>query len=179
MICQGCGNIVEDGKARFCPHCGSALEEKKSAADALSGVYTRYLDWSADYLGGRSGIKVFSAMLTGEGDYKRQSEHMSFFNDCAAAAESFLEEFEAGRLSRQAMLSTLDYALFGCHEEADQYADWMLLAAEKHFLPFAEHLSAGEAAERYERYRAERKRSRGLPTQDEMLKILKKKSKHR
>lgn len=177
MICPGCGNIIEDIAARFCPRCGIALEEKKGCADAISQVYTRYIDWSAEYLGGRSGIKVFTAMFSGDGDYKRQPEHTNFFNACAAAAESFLAEFSTGGIQRGELLRVLDYALFDCHGETDRYADWMLLAVEKHFLPFAQLLTAEEAAPRYERYRLARKHSRGLPAQDEMLKILKKRAK--
>ena len=77
-------------------------------------------------------------------------------------------------LGREELLPLMEYALIGCHEGVDEGTDWMLLAAERLFMPFLELLSGDEAASLYEPYRRLRRKNVGLPPQSEILKTLKK-----
>ncbi len=140
-------------------------------------IYREYLEWSRELMGSYGGVKIFAQMFTGGGEYKNRPEHMEFFNSCEKAAGEYLAALKDGAVSRDGLIPLLKYTLVDCHSQCDDWGDWMLMAVEKHFLPFGELLTKEEAAELFEPYRKLRRRSKGLPPQEEMLKILKKKQK--
>ncbi len=140
-------------------------------------LYSDYIRWSSELMGSFGGIKMFSQMFTGGGEYKNREEHRKFFADCGIAAEEYFAAMKDGRTGTEELPNVLRLVLVDCHYEGDDWADWMLLAAEKHFIPFVDMLSREEAVELYEPYRRLRRGNRGLPPQDEILKKLKKMAK--
>lgn len=183
--CSACGKENTLDLARFCAYCGAELvarglsseEETGALCGAVYRIYAGYINWSSDYIASRPAGKVFSALFTGDSDYKSRPEHEEFIAVCEKAVGELYAHFSTGGFERGKILKLLDYVLFDCHEHCGNEAEWMIFAVEKFFLPFMDHLSKEEAGDFYERYRAFRKRKRGLPVQDEMLKKLKKKSK--
>ncbi len=147
---------------------------KDSYAQNILDLYKNYITWSADLMDSFGGIKMFSQMFTGGTEYKNREEHKSFIAACEKAAEEYLEALRGGEAPREELLSLLKYVLLDCHGECDEWAEWMLLAAEKNFLPYVELLKTEEAEALYEPYRRLRRKNRGLPPQDEFLKKLKK-----
>ena len=99
---------------------------------------------------------------------------MTFFNAVEKAAEEYAVALAEGNIERDSLPGLLKYVLLDCHAESDDWSDWMLLAAEKHFISLVEGLTAEEAALLYEPYRKLRRRSKGLPPQDDILRLLKK-----
>lgn len=147
--------------------------------DSYSGnilrLYREYIEWSRELMGSYGGVKMFAQLFTGGAEYKNRPEHMDFFRAVEKAAGEYMDAFMEGRLERESLFELLSYVLLDCHNECDDWADWMLMAVEKSFLPFVELLSGQEAAKLYEPYRKLRRKNKGLPPQDEMLKKLKKK----
>jgi len=146
-----------------------------SYCSKIIDIYTEYLNWSKRLLRSLGGTKMFSSILTGGAEYKNREEHEEFFCDCKKAVEEYYAAIINGDTGREDLMPLLRYALLDCHSECDERAEWMLLAAEKHFLPFMELITREEAEELYEPYRKLRRSHKGLPPQDEILKKLKKK----
>lgn len=145
--------------------------------DSYSGniikLYDDYINWSNELLGSFGGVQMFAQLFTGGAEYNKREEHSAFFSACGEAAGAYLAALGEGEAPREELMPLLSYVLIRCHSGGDDWAEWMLLAAEKHFLPFIELLTKEEAAELYEPYRKLRRRNKGLPPQDEMLKKLK------
>ncbi|MBQ9733426.1 MAG: hypothetical protein IJV74_04245 [Clostridia bacterium] len=175
-ICPGCGKEIGAVDARFCPYCASQLvfDGADSMFDELRALYTEYIAWSAEYYAQRSGLLLFSDMFTGGADYKKREEHGRFYERCAALAKDLAASMGAPGADRSLLVPMLRFVLIDCHENCDDWGEWMLLAAEKNFMPLVEMLSGAEAKELYEPYRKLRRKNRGLPPQDELLKKLKK-----
>jgi len=139
----------------------------------IISLYRNYIQWSKDLMGSFGGVRMRAQRCTGGGEYKNRQEHMEFFSAVEAAAGEYTDAFKAERIDRESLSGLLRYTLIDCHSESDDWSDWMLMAAEKHFLPIAGLLTAAEAQELYEPYRKLRRKNKGLPPQDEMLKLLK------
>lgn len=140
-------------------------------------LYSDYISWSVELMRSFGGVKIFTQLFTGGAQYKNREEHMEFFKDVEDAAGEFFYAIKECTVERDELLDVLQYVLLVCHEGVDEWGDWMLLAAEKHFVPFADLLSREEAVKLYEPYRKLRRRNKGLPPQEDILKKLKKLSK--
>ena len=136
-------------------------------------LYRGYVDWSTGFPKDRGGFGILRRLITGNSEYNRQKEHEIFSRQLKGAVEEYGEALRDG-LGREELLPLMEYALIGCHEGVDEGTDWMLLAAERLFMPFLELLSGEEAASLYEPYRRLRRKNIGLPPQSEILKTLKK-----
>ena len=143
-------------------------------AKAVIELYEDYIRWSGEFLAEYGGIKIFSQLFTGGADYKQRSEHKEFFARCEDAAEEYLQALKSGEADKDDFGQLMQYVLIDCHSSCDDWAEWMLLAAEKNFLPHTEFLTAEQRNALYEPYRRLRKKNRGLPPQEECLKKLKK-----
>lgn len=142
--------------------------------EKFEGLYSSYIDWSRELMGSYGGIKMFAQMFTGGAEYKNREEHMDFFRAAGTLAEEYMVELKSGSADRDGLMEILRYVLLDCHGVGDDWAEWMLLAVEKHFIAFVELLSREEAAALLEPYKKLRRRNKGLPPQDEILKKLKK-----
>lgn len=143
---------------------------------AIYNLYSEYISWSAEFLAECGGLNIVKRMFTGNAEYNRRPEHMKFFSDCRAEAEKYLEDVRNGA-GREELMPLLRYVFISCHESCDDVTEWMLMAAEKNFIPFADELTKAEAEELYKPYRSLRRKNRGMPPQDELLKKLKELSK--
>lgn len=141
---------------------------------SIYALYHEYIRWSSELMKSYGGVKMFTQMFTGGGEYKNREEHGAFFKNCEKAAGEYLAAVEAGTEEREELLRLLQYVLVDCHGQVDDWAEWMLLAVEKHFIPFVDLLSREEAQSLVEPYRRLRRQNKGLPPQDEILKKLKK-----
>lgn len=145
-----------------------------SYSAGIVNLYREYIRWSQELMGSFGGVRMFAQLFTGGGEYKNRPEHMTFFNAVEKAAEEYAVSLAEGNIERDSLPRLLKYVLLDCHAESDDWSDWMLLAAEKHFISLVEGLTAEEAASLYEPYRKLRRRSKGLPPQDDILRLLKK-----
>ncbi len=175
-VCPACAREIISPDAAFCSFCGASLREDgaEELFEKIRGIYAVYINWSAEYLAERSAGSSLSALFTGDRAFKERPEHVSFFDSCAETAAKLLGKLSVGTGVSDRLYELMRFVLLECHEDRIASVDWMLLAAEKHFLPFVELLSAEQAAELYEPYRRARRKNKGLPPQDEMLKKLKK-----
>ena len=140
----------------------------------IINIYDEYLAWSKKLLLSMGGTRAIGQMLTGGAEYKNREEHAEFYHKCEAAVGEYSAALADGSADRASLMPFLKYILIDVHADCDERAEWMLLAAERHYLPFLELLTAEEAAELFEPYRKLRRRNKGLPPQDEMMKKLKK-----
>lgn len=180
LYCVKCGkeNGVEGG--RFCAFCGGELAERAASPTkeaerlciGLKNTYINYINWSSDYMARRSAGKILAGMFTGNGDYNNRDEHKVFAADCEKAAGEICRAMEQGGDSA-AVKQLLDYVLFEVYDHCGDEAGWMILACEKYYIPFLEHLSRDELAELSPRYRQFRKKKMNLPVQDDMQKKMK------
>ncbi len=139
----------------------------------IFSLYSEYISWSAELMRSFGGIKIFSQLFTGGGQYKNREEHMVFFKATEAAVGEYYDALANGSAPREELEEVLRFVLVDCHDAVDEWGDWMLMAAEKHFVPFVDVLEKEEASRLYEPYRRLRRRNKGLPPQDEILKKLK------
>lgn len=136
-------------------------------------LYEGYIGWSTTFILEHGGLNFLRRFFLGNSEYNRQKEHVEFFNACKKAAEDYLDALRRGEGAEE-LRALMDYVLVDCHEGWDDSTEWMLLAAEKNFIPLVEMLDESDMAELYEPYRKLRRKNRGLPPQDEILKMLKK-----
>ncbi len=184
LYCAKCGKENSIQGAKFCAFCGGELAERLTSPGEetarlcreLKNTYINYINWSSDYLASRSVGTVLTGLFTGNGDYNSRQEHKSFASDCEKAAEELCANMKNGGDGSR-LWEMLDYVLFQAHGICGNEADWMILAAEKYYIPLVEYLPAKQQRELYERYKAFRKKKMNLPAQEEMLKKLKKLSK--
>ena len=139
----------------------------------IISLYSDYITWSAELMRSFGGVKIFSQLFTGGGQYKNRAEHEIFFNACGEAAAELAAAMEDGLVAKEELLELLRFVLVDCHEAVDEWGDWMLLASEKHFVPIVDSLSREEAMPLYEPYRRLRRKNKGLPPQYDILKTLK------
>ena len=142
--------------------------------ERIISLYSGYISWSAELMRSFGGVKIFTQLFTGGGQYKNREEHMVFFKAVEEAAGEYYDALKNGSAPKEELAELLSFVLLTCHERVDEWGDWMLMAAEKHFIPFVDLLEREEALSLYEPYRRLRRRNKGLPPQDELLKILKK-----
>ena len=147
------------------------MERKYTAR--IYELYDNYAYWSLSFQQSHGGLKSQRRFLTGNSEYNRQENHKVFFNECGTVVDEYLETVRSGE-GREELLPLLNYVLIECHYDMDPGTEWMLLAMEKRFIPFLEFIGSAGAKYLYEPYRALRRKNRGLPPQDEILKILKK-----
>ena len=147
---------------------------KSAYFEKIISLYTEYISWSAELMRSFGGVKIFSQLFTGGGQYKNREEHMIFFKAVEEAAGEYYAALKNGSAAKAELPELLGFVLLSCHERVDEWGDWMLMAAEKHFVPFVDLLEKEEAASLYEPYRRLRRRNKGLPPQEEILKKLKK-----
>ena len=143
-------------------------------ATRIIDLYTEYISWSAELMRSFGGVKIFSQLFTGGGQYKNREEHMIFFKAVEEVAGEYYAALKNGDAPRREAMEILYYVLIGCHGSVDEWGDWMLMAAEKHFVSFVDLLEKEEAAFLYEPYRRLRRRNKGLHPQEEIMKKLKK-----
>lgn len=174
--CPSCGKEIPASDALFCAYCGASLAEKDAGTvcDSVYAVYNEYINWSSRFILERGTGNTLAAIFTGDREFKDRPEHKSFFDSCGKAAGELYGLFADGKCGSEDILKMLEYVLIDCHKDRMDAVEWMLLAAERHFSPFIPHLSGDEAAALYEPYRRLRRKNRGLPPQDEILKKLKK-----
>ena len=140
----------------------------------IVNVYTDYMAWSKKLLLSMGGARAIGQMLTGGAEYKNREEHAEFYHKCEAAVAEYKAALVDGSADRASLLPLLKYVLIDVYSQCDERAEWMLLAVEKHYMSFIDELSREEAAEIFEPYRKLRRKNKGLPPQDEILKKLKK-----
>ena len=139
----------------------------------IISLYSEYITWSAELMRSFGGVKIFSQLFTGGGQYKNRPEHEVFFNACGEAAAELSAALNEGLVSKAELVELLRFVLIDCHDRVDEWGDWMLMASEKHFVPMVESLSREEAMPLYEPYRRLRRKNKGLPPQYDIHKILK------
>ena len=140
----------------------------------IVNTYTDYMAWSKKLLLSMGGSRAIGQMLTGGAEYKNREEHVEFYHKCEAAVNEYKAALADGSADRASLLPLLKYVLLDVYSQCDERAEWMLLAVEKHYMSFIEELSREEAAEIFEPYRKLRRKNKGLPPQDEIVKKLKK-----
>ena len=141
--------------------------------ERIVSLYSEYISWSAELMRSFGGVKIFAQLFTGGGQYKNREEHMEFFKATEEAAGEYFEAQKNGSAPREELAELLNFVLITCHEKVDEWGEWMVMAAEKHFVPFVDMLDKEEASRLYGPYRRLRRRNKGLPPQDEILKKLK------
>ena len=103
-------------------------------ATRIIDLYTEYISWSAELMRSFGGVKIFSQLFTGGGQYKNREEHRSFFKAVDEVAGEYYAALKNGDAPRREAMEILYYVLIGCHGSVDEWGDWMLMAAEKHFV---------------------------------------------
>ncbi len=176
VICPACAKENISPDALFCSWCGASLRKDgaKELFEKIRDIYIEYINWGEFYLAERSAGSSLSALFTGDRAFKERPEHTKFYSSCGETAEKLLTEIKAGEAVSEEFFDLMKFVLIDCHIGRIDSVEWMLLAAEKHFLPFVELLGKAQAAELLEPYRRARRKNKGLPPQDDMLKRLKK-----